>query len=83
MADGRVLHDHLRHAHIVENELREKLRLGGIRRYDDVAAVILERTGQIRILRRGETIAREMLGDVRGRELLPPDAFEDGGRAAS
>ncbi|WP_412751594.1 DUF421 domain-containing protein [Krasilnikovia sp. M28-CT-15] len=70
MADGVVLHEHLRKTNIVEDELRQKLRLAGVHRYDDVAAVILERTGALSVLRRGETIAPELLADVRGRELL-------------
>lgn len=70
MANGAVLPDNLREAKIVEDELRQKLRLAGIRRYDDVAAVILERTGAISVLRQGETIAPELITDIRGRELL-------------
>jgi uncharacterized membrane protein YcaP (DUF421 family) len=70
MADGVVLHEQLRKTQIVEDELRQKLRLAGIHRYQDVAAVILERTGAISVLRRDETIAPELLSDVRGRELL-------------
>jgi uncharacterized membrane protein YcaP (DUF421 family) len=70
MADGLVLHDQLRRTKIVEDELRAKLRLAGIHGYGDVAAVILERTGAISVLRRGETIAPEMLSDVRGRDRL-------------
>jgi uncharacterized membrane protein YcaP (DUF421 family) len=72
MANGTVLPDNLRKAKIVEDELRQKLRQAGIRRYADVAAVILERTGAVSILRQGETIAPE-LTDVRGRELLAAD----------
>ncbi len=72
MANGALLPDNLRKAKIVEDELRQKLRLAGIRRYDDVAAVILERTGAISVLRRSEKISPEMLDDVRGRELLDP-----------
>jgi uncharacterized membrane protein YcaP (DUF421 family) len=70
MADGAVLHANLRLAKIVEDELRQRLRLAGIHRYDDVAAAILERTGAISVLRNGETIAPELLSDVRGSELL-------------
>ena len=70
MTDGRVLDENLRKAHIVENELREKLRLAGVRRYDDVALVILERTGAISVLRRGETIGPELVADVRGLHAL-------------
>jgi uncharacterized membrane protein YcaP (DUF421 family) len=70
MVNGAVLPDRLRKAKMVDDELRQKLRLAGVHSYDDVAAVILERTGAISVLRRGETIAPELLGDVRGRELL-------------
>ncbi|MEV4703169.1 YetF domain-containing protein [Actinoplanes sp. NPDC049316] len=70
MADGEVLHDHLRMTHMVEDELRQQLRLSGIHRYDEVTAVILERTGSVSVLRRGETIAPELLSDVRGSEHL-------------
>ncbi|GAA5125612.1 DUF421 domain-containing protein [Pseudonocardia adelaidensis] len=73
MANGAVLDDNLRTAKIVEDELRQNLRLAGIHRYSDVAAVILERTGAISVLRRGEKIAPELLSDVRGRELLDPE----------
>jgi uncharacterized membrane protein YcaP (DUF421 family) len=75
MADGVVLHDQLRNTKIVEDELREKLRLAGIHRYEDVGAVILERTGAISVLRRGETIAPEMVSDVRGRDRLAAHHF--------
>jgi uncharacterized membrane protein YcaP (DUF421 family) len=70
MVNGVVLTDRLRTAKMVEDELRQKLRLAGIHRYDEVAAVILERTGAISVLRRGDTIAPDLLSDVRGRELL-------------
>lgn len=71
MADGRVLTDNLRSAHVVENELRAQLRQAGVRRYDDVACAILERTGSMSVLRRGESISAELLADVRGRDALP------------
>jgi uncharacterized membrane protein YcaP (DUF421 family) len=70
MAKGRVLPAGLRNAHIVEDELRAKLRTAGVRSYDDVACVILERTGTVSVLRRGESISPELLQDVRGREVL-------------
>lgn len=72
MANGTVLYDNLRKAKIIEDELRQKLRLAGIHRYDDVAAVIFERTGAISVLRHGDTIAPGLLTDVRGAERLAP-----------
>lgn len=73
LANGEVVPEHLQKAKISEDEVRQKLRLAGVRSYDDVAAVILERTGAVSVLRRGETIAAELVEDVRGRELLGAD----------
>lgn len=70
MADGQVLPGNLRRAHIVEDELRAKLRTAGVRSYTDVACVILERTGTISVLPRGAAISAELLADVRGREAI-------------
>lgn len=75
MANGELLEHNLRRAHIIEDELKGKLRLAGIRRYEDVACVILERTGAVSVLHRGETISEELLADVHGRDALGrPDA---------
>jgi uncharacterized membrane protein YcaP (DUF421 family) len=70
MANGEMLPDNMRRAHIVEDELKAKLRLAGVREYADVATVILERTGAVSVLKRGERISPEMLTDVRGRQAL-------------
>ncbi|WP_256257534.1 hypothetical protein [Nonomuraea pusilla] len=37
-----------------------------------MAAVMLERTGDISVLRRGEAIATELLADVKGGDRLRP-----------
>ena len=66
LRDGRVLHHNLRAAHLIEDELREKLRLHGVRSYDDVACAVLERTGAMSVLRVGAPIAPELLADVHG-----------------
>jgi uncharacterized membrane protein YcaP (DUF421 family) len=70
VADGRVLHDNLRRARMREDDLRHKLRQASVRRYDEVAAAVLEPTGGLSVLRRGEPIAAELLADVEGRHLL-------------
>jgi Protein of unknown function (DUF421) len=67
VSPARLVEANLRKAHIVEDELKGKLRLAGIRGYEDVALVILERTGEVSVLQRGETISDEMLADVHGR----------------
>lgn len=78
MANGHVIDHNLRRHNIAQDELRAKLRLSGIRRYEDVAAVILERTGQVSILRQGETIAADLLTDVEGYELIAAGAVDEG-----
>lgn len=71
-----VLQGNLRRAQMIEEELRQQLRFASVHRYEDVAAVILERTGAISVLRQGETIAPDMLADVIGGELLAPHAID-------
>lgn len=70
MAHGRLLPDNLRRAHVVEDELREKLRLSGVRCYEDVACMVLERTGAVSIIRSGQPIASDVVADVVGAEAL-------------
>ena len=70
VADGRVLEEHLKRTGLRENDLRQKLRLAGIRSYGEVAAAVLERTGAVSVVRRGEPTAPEMFADVEGRDLL-------------
>jgi uncharacterized membrane protein YcaP (DUF421 family) len=77
MANGQVIEQNLRRHQIAQDELRAKLRLSGIRRYEDVAAVILERTGEVSVLRQGETIAEDLVSDVEGYELISAGAFDD------
>ena len=71
-----MLEDNLRSARMVESELHAKLRQVGIRRCEDVACVILERTGAVSVLHRGETISATLLGDVRGREAIAPGTVD-------
>ena len=49
VASGAVLPDNLRKVKISEGEVRQQLRLAGVHRYDDVAALILERTGAVSV----------------------------------
>lgn len=70
VAHGRVLHDNLRRAHVIEDELREKLRLTGVGSFDEVACMVLERTGAVSVLRTGARISPDLLADVDGAELV-------------
>lgn len=67
VADGKVLHENLRRVRMREADLHQKLRLAGVRRFDEVAAAVLERTGVVSVLRKGEPISPELLADVEGR----------------
>jgi uncharacterized membrane protein YcaP (DUF421 family) len=72
VADGRVLPQQLLRAHISDGGLRQRLRVAGIGCYADVAAVVLERTGTMSVVRRGATIADDVFADVHGWELVHP-----------
>ncbi len=71
MAGSRLLDDNLERSHIIASEVHSQLRLAGIRSLEEVACVILEPTGQISVLRRGERIDRMLLAGVAGIELVP------------
>lgn len=73
MAGAQVLHQNLRRAHMVEGELYSKLRLAGIRAAGEVACVILESTGTVTVLRRGELIDPALLEGIRDTQLIPPE----------
>lgn len=71
MAGPTFQADQLRRHHISEAELRSRLRQAGIRHDAEVAAVVLEPTGAVSVLRVGELIDPAMLAGVEGRERLP------------
>ncbi len=77
MAGTGFVEEHLRRIHLDEEELWPKLREAGIRHRSEVAAVILEPTGEISVLRRGIPLDRSLLADVRGVEHLPDELFAD------
>jgi uncharacterized membrane protein YcaP (DUF421 family) len=70
VAGQQVLHHNLRRAHIVEDELRQKLRLAGIRNFDEVQCVILERNGHVSVIKHGAPITGDLVADVAGHEML-------------
>lgn len=71
MAGPRPITAHLVRFHVTDSELRTALRLAGVTAADQVAAVILEPTGTLSVLRRGTPIDPGLLAEVRGAELLP------------
>ena len=53
LMDGpRVLHENLNHANVTLEDLHSKLRESGVWSYDQVIAVVFERTGDISVLSR-------------------------------
>jgi uncharacterized membrane protein YcaP (DUF421 family) len=64
--DGEVLHDHLRHAHLLEKDLRQKLRLAGVGSLAAVQCAVLERNGAISVIKRGTATQSDVMIDVAG-----------------
>ena len=77
MAGKDFIEENLRRIHLDEEEIWPKLREAGIRHRSEVAAVILEPTGEISVLRRGIPLDRSLLKDVRGVEHLSDDLFAE------
>jgi uncharacterized membrane protein YcaP (DUF421 family) len=64
MAAARILPENLRRAQVTTDELRQRLRLAGITRLDEVGCAVLERNGSISVLRRDVDLDLELLSDV-------------------
>jgi uncharacterized membrane protein YcaP (DUF421 family) len=81
--DGEVLHHNLRRAHLLEAELRQKLRLAGVGSLAVVKCAALERNGAISVIQRGMAMQSDVMIDVAGthvadsrRSLLTDDGRE-------
>lgn len=73
MVGKEPLQSGLRAARIVEDELYFKLRQAGIRNFAEVALVILEPTGDVSVLRRGELIEPRLLRRITDRSSIPAE----------
>ncbi|GAB3271696.1 DUF421 domain-containing protein [Arthrobacter pigmenti] len=73
MAGREVMADNLHRAHMVEDELHAKLRQAGVRTTSEVACVVLESTGAVSVLRRGELIDPQLLGNVEDASRIPSE----------
>lgn len=71
MAGDKILASGLRAARIVDDELYFKLRQAGIRNFSEVALVILEPTGDVSVLRRGELIDPVLVRRISDRSSIP------------
>lgn len=71
--DGRVLHDGLRRTGIAEGDLREKIRAAGAAGVHDVAAIVLETSGDVSvILGDAAQLDADLFVGVRGADVLRP-----------
>lgn len=71
MAGDQIMDGNLRKARIQHDELYFKLRQAGIRNFSEVSVVLLEPTGDVSVMRRGEPVDRELLRRVADRDRIP------------
>ncbi|QBI54622.1 DUF421 domain-containing protein [Streptomonospora litoralis] len=67
MRDTEVIEDNLSRVRMTRGDLCSKLRLAGITTFDQVAAVVMESTGEVSVLRRnpdGTPLEPELLASV-------------------
>ncbi len=72
MAGSALLRSNMHRAHVTEDELRQRLRLAGVRDFDEVQCVVLERNGEVSVIRTGRLISPELIDDVPEAALLRP-----------
>ena len=78
MADGEYIREELRRTHITTSDINARIRAAGLPSKDEVAALVLERTGDMSLLRKGTPIDPSLVAEVRSgfripRELLAQD----------
>lgn len=76
MVGDQLVEASLGEARMTAGDVFAKLREEGVRQLDEVAVVVLERTGSISVVRRGQdgsrAVAPALLSEVRRGELVPP-----------
>lgn len=77
MAGDQFVAEEMHRCHTTVAQVRSQLRRSGIRRHDEVAAVILEPTGELSVLRRGRPVEREMLRGVRSADRMPTELLSN------
>lgn len=70
IAEGELLMDHLKTARMSERELWAQLRQAGFGSTEDVAVAVLETSGAVSVLRKGEALAPRVFEGVRGAQSL-------------
>lgn len=67
LMDGeRVLEENLDTAQMTRSDLRAKLRLAGVTRYEQVGKVVLETTGTVSVVRADPSMEPDLFASVRG-----------------
>jgi uncharacterized membrane protein YcaP (DUF421 family) len=69
--DGETCSDGLHRARVSDDDLRQRLRLAGVTSLGQVRLAVLERTGQISVLR-GDEPEAWLLTDIEGDGTVPP-----------
>ena len=70
VADGEIVPDGMRRAHLSDYELFQALRQSGRGSLDGIQAAILERNGELSIIEQDTRLTPEVLKEVVGRERL-------------
>src|SRR5699024_7576907 len=73
MAGSTILNESLKRCHVVPSELQSRLRMAGIRHPGEVSAVVLETSGTVSVLRRGEPLDPMLLSGVVGGSEVPQE----------
>lgn len=71
VVDGALQPDLMRRAHVVEDEVRSVLRKHSVLRLAEVALLVLERTGDMSVIRTGQRIEPALIAGVRGADRIP------------
>ena len=77
IADGELLRDEMRRTRVTTMDVTATLRGKGIHSRTEVAALILERTGEMSVLRKGTPIDADLIADVRSGYRLPKGLIRD------
>ena len=64
VADGELLSDNMRRAHVVEDEVRQAVRRAGARSLSEIRCVVLERNGALSVVRSLDAVDPWLLTDV-------------------
>lgn len=71
MVGGRIVPGMLRRRRLTEQDLLNRLRIGGVTSLQQVELVILETRGTLTVVRSGATIDAALVEGVDGRESIP------------